>query len=179
MTLGKLTGLVEALMFVSGDPLSPDVVAQAFDLPVIQIQQAIAMLQKRYEDEQSGLQLRMVEGNFQLCTKASFSRDIEQFLQPTKQVSFSQSVMETLSIIAYKQPVTRMEIEEIRGVRCEYAMNQLLGLGIIQEAGRKTTIGRPVLFATTEKFLLLMGLENIEQLPKHPILNPEIENLDV
>ena len=110
--------------------------------------------------------LRTVDGKYQLATKPQFCTCIERLLQPTQRKSFSQSVLETLSIIAYKQPVTRAEIEAVRGVRCEYALNQLLQSGLIEVVGRKNTVGRPSQFGTTEKFLVHFGLESIAALPR-------------
>jgi len=161
----EMCAAAEAMLFVSGEPVAIGDLAAAMECDAGELRAALTSLKAQYEKEERGILLRFVGDKAQLCTDGKYAFCIERLLQPAKNKPFSQSVMETLSIIAYKQPVTRTEIEAIRGVRCEYAINQLLTLGFIGEIGRKNTIGRPVLFGTTEKFLLHFGLESIEQLP--------------
>ena len=162
----ELCAAAEAMLFVSGEPVAIRDLAAAMECDPAELRKALLQLREQYEREERGILLRFVDEKAQLCTDAKYAGCIERLLQPAKNNSFSQSVLETLSIIAYKQPVTRAEIEAIRGVRCEYALNQLLTLGFIEETGRKNAIGRPALFGTTEKFLLHFGLESIEKLPQ-------------
>ena len=104
----------------------------------------------------------------QLATRPLYSGDVVRLLQPVQQQSLSQAAMETLAVVAYKQPVTRAEVEQIRGVKCDYSLQSLINKGMIREAGRKDTIGRPILFCTTDEFLSHFGLEDLKELPPMP-----------
>jgi segregation and condensation protein B len=97
-----------------------------------------------------------------------YAGDVVRLLQPVQQQSLSQAAMETLAVVAYKQPVTRAEVEQIRGVKCDYSLQSLINKGLIRETGRKDTIGRPILFGTTDEFLSHFGLEGLENLPPMP-----------
>jgi len=156
---------LEALLFVSGEPVKLEALEKAFDMTPLQLQAAIDALAQQYDDAQRGLMLRRIEDSVQLVTKPQCAELIAQMNATTKKVSLSQSVLETLSVIAYQQPVTRAEIEQVRGVRCEYALSTLEKYGLIEEVGRKDTLGRPVLFGTTTAFLTFFGLESLDQLP--------------
>jgi segregation and condensation protein B len=177
----ELFGALEAMLFVCGEPAGFAELAEALDISELEVRTLLCELQAQYEREGRGIALRFVAEKAQLCTNARYAPQIERLLQPEKTKQFSQSVIETLSIIAYKQPVTRAEIEQIRAVRCEYSLNQLLNLGLIEEVGRKQTIGRPALFGTTDKFLQQFGISCLDELPnREQILNPEeIEQLNV
>ena len=104
----------------------------------------------------------------QLATRPMYAGDVVRLLQPVQQQSLSQAAMETLAVVAYKQPVTRAEVEQIRGVKCDYSLQSLINKGLIRETGRKDTIGRPILFGTTDEFLSHFGLEGLENLPPMP-----------
>ena len=104
----------------------------------------------------------------QLATRPLYAGDIVRLLQPVQQQSLSQAAMETLAVVAYKQPVTRAEVEQIRGVKCDYSLQSLMIKGMIQEAGRKDTIGRPILYATTDLFLSHFGISSLDDLPPLP-----------
>ena len=164
--IADLCAAIEAMLFVSGDPVDLDRMAAAIPAEKQAVAEGVEALKQRYAQQKSGLRIRNVDGKVQFCTNEEYAPVVERLLQPVRTKNFSQSVIETLSIIAYKQPVTRAEIEAVRGVRCEYAINQLLQSGLIEETGRKDTVGRPALFGTTEKFLIRFGLENISQLPR-------------
>ncbi len=164
--MDKLRNVLEAILFVSGDPIAPEPIAESLGITALEVGSALEALRVEYEENQRGIQLRYVDGKAQLCSNRAYAPQIEALLQPEQTRSFSQSVIETLAIIAYKQPVTRADIEAIRGVRCEYSVTQLLALGLIEEAGRKPCVGRPALFATTEKFLTTFGLSSLERLPQ-------------
>ena len=115
----------------------------------------------------------------QLATRPLYSEDVLRLLQPVQQQSLSQAAMETLAVVAYKQPVTRAEVEQIRGVKCDYSLQSLMMKGLIQEAGRKDTIGRPILYATTDMFLSHFGIQGLEDLPPLPETEKESdENTD-
>ncbi len=148
----SLCSMIEALLFVSGEPLAAEEIAAATGRTQIEIAAAFEELSSHYENSRSGLRLGFVNGGAYLCTDKAHAGVITQLLQPVQQRAFSQAMMETLSVVAYKQPVTRAEIEAVRGVRCEYAVRELISMGMIQEVGRKDTIGRPQLLGTTDEF---------------------------
>ncbi len=162
----QLCSMIEALLFVSGEPLAAEEIANATGRTQIEIAAAFAELSSHYEDSSSGLRLAFVNGGAYLCTDKAHAGVITSLLQPVQQRAFSQAMMETLSIVAYKQPVTRAEIEAVRGVRCEYAVRELISMGMVQEIGRKDTIGRPALLGTTDAFLRHFGLGSLRELPE-------------
>ena len=121
-----------------------------------------------YDYRQRGFLLKRFGENVQLATRPLYSEDVVRLLQPVQQQSLSQAAMETLAVVAYKQPVTRAEVEQIRGVKCDYSLQSLMNKGMIQEIGRKDTIGRPILFGTTDGFLSHFGIRSLEDLPPMP-----------
>ncbi len=165
MYYNHLTGALEALLFASGDALSVAKIAELMHLEKPQVWELIAGLTKEYEAENRGLAIREVNGGYQLVTKPLYFEMLGQ-LKSTKEVKLTNAAMETLAIIAFKQPVTRAEIEAIRGVKADSAVNTLLDLDLISEAGRKKALGNPILYATTEKFLTVFGLDSLESLPR-------------
>ncbi len=158
--------MIEALLFVSGEPLAAEEIALATGRTQIEIAAAFEELSSHYENSESGLRLAFVNDGAYLCTDKAHAGIITQLLQPVQQRAFSQAMMETLSVVAYKQPVTRAEIEAVRGVRCEYAVRELISMGMVQEIGRKDTIGRPALLGTTDAFLRHFGLGSLRELPE-------------
>lgn len=161
----EIVGAVEAMLFVLGEPILPTELAKALDLLEADIQDALRCLMDRYAKEKSGLMLRQINHAVQLCSNPRYASAIERLLIAPKNKNLSNSLLETLSIVAYKQPITRSEIEEIRGVRCEYAINQLLEQALIIELAKKKTIGRPSLFGTTDRFLQIFGIRSLDELP--------------
>ena len=125
------------------------------------------MLEESYNEENRGLCLRKVAGGYQLCAKPQHYALLKQ-LERVQEVKLSAAAMETLAIVAFKQPVTRGEMEAIRGVKVDGVVNTLLEYGLICEAGRKEALGRPILYATTDKFLLTFGLNSLQDLPALP-----------
>lgn len=174
LELPRLSAAVEAMLFVAGDPVALGDLADVLEVDRAAVLAAVEALRAKYADASSGLMIRFVDDKVQLCTKPDWAECIERLLQPVHTKNLSQSMLETLSIIAYKQPITRAEIEAIRGVRCEYAVNQLLQTGLIDVVGRKNTVGKPALYGTTEKFLLHFGLSSLNDLPRREeILNAQ------
>lgn len=160
-----LKGHIEALLFASGDPLPAAKIADILSVPDEQhIILLIEEIKKQMNSESRGLTIVEVAGGFQICTKPELAATIEK-LAEVQEVRLSSAAMETLSIIAFKQPITRQEIENIRGVQMDKLLNTLLERGLIKELGRKEVIGRPILYGTTEEFLKCFGLKSLEQLP--------------
>ena len=164
MLYDKLEGAVEALLFAAGEPLSVGELAQLLQLEKPQVWELLGTLKEKYTSESCGLMLREVDNGFQLVTKPEYY-ELLQGLGKIKEIKLTNAAMETLAIIAFKQPVTRAEMEAIRGVKVDGVVNTLLDLGLIEEAGRKKTIGNPILYATTDKFLLTFGLNSLQDLP--------------
>ena len=160
-------GRLEALLFAAGEPLGVPQLAELLGLNKPQTWELLGLLQEEYKSEKRGLELREVAEGWQLCTKACHHEMILQ-LAGTQELKLSNAAMETLAIIAYRQPVTRTEMEAIRGVSVDGVVNTLLEWELIAEAGRKDTAGRPILYKTTSRFLEVFGLKALKDLPAMP-----------
>ena len=168
----SLKGRIEAILFVAGEAVSIRDLAKALQVDEKGLKAVLKEIGSEYDYEQRGFMLKRFGDKVQLATRPMYSEDVLRLLQPVQQQSLSQAAMETLAVVAYKQPVTRAEVEQIRGVKCDYSLQSLMMKGLIQEAGRKDTIGRPILYVTTDTFLSHFGIQGLEDLP--PL--PETEN---
>jgi segregation and condensation protein B len=168
---GSLKGRIEAILFVAGEAVSLKDMAKALTVGEKELKTALEEIGSEYDYEQRGFMLKRFGDKVQLATRPLYAEDVLRLLQPVQQQSLSQAAMETLAVVAYKQPVTRAEVEQIRGVKCDYSLQSLTTKGLIAEAGRKDTIGRPILYATTDTFLSHFGLATLEDLP--PLPEPE------
>ena len=166
MVQKKEWNILECLLFVAGDPVSVVELSRVLALPTRDVRALLAEMEMDYRAQARGVQLLVTEETAQLVSNRDYIDHVEQLLQPEKTRSVSQSMLETLAVVAYRQPVTRAEIEAVRGVRCEYAVSQLQKLGLIAAAGHKNTAGRPTLFGTTDRFLRQFGLHSLEELPE-------------
>lgn len=164
MYLDKMTGALEAVLFAAGEPVSVAELADLLQLEKPQVWELVSELKQSYEAESRGLMLRETASCFQLVTKPVYY-SILLGLGRKKEVKLTNASLETLAIVAFKQPVTRAEMEAIRGVKVDGVLNTLLDLGLVAEAGRKKALGNPILYATTEKFLMVFGLNSLEELP--------------
>lgn len=158
---------VEALLFASGEPVSSEKIAKIIDIPVEHVDDIIFDLKEEYKSDFHGITIRQVAGGYQMCTKKELSDTVNK-LALVKEPKLSDSAMETLAIVAFRQPVTKQEIEFIRGVKTDKIINSLLESKLIKEAGRKDAVGRPILYATTNEFLTVFGLNSLLDLPKLP-----------
>ena len=165
MVYDYMTGALEAVLFAAGEPLSVAELANIMQMDKPQVWNLLNNLENAYAEESRGLMLREIAGGYQLVTKPCYYNLLINLSQ-SKNVKLSNAAMETLAIIAFKQPVTRSEMEEIRGVKVDGVVNTLLDLGLIAEAGRKKAPGNPLLYATTDKFLTVFGMNSLEDLPK-------------
>ena len=175
MTLEETAAAIEAILYVSGDPVELSALSESFLLTNMELESALAALEDRLIDTGSGLKLNRSGGTAWLSIRPDCAPAVEKFLQPAKKQALSQAVMETLSIIAYRQPVTKPEIEAVRGVKCDYSIQSLLNKGFIEEAGRKEALGRPMLYKTTDLFLSHLGIESLSQLPPPEAPRDEVE----
>ena len=170
------TRSLEALFFVSDEPLSSAVLAQALDLDRKSVDSMCEGLARRLEDRGSGLVLRNVAGGWRLFTHPDAESVVEQFVLSSRQARLTKAALETLAIVAYKQPVTRHQISSIRGVNSDGVIRALVDRGAIEEAGREQTPGRPLLYATTPAFLERLGLPSLAALPAlAPLLGLEAQ----
>ncbi len=157
---------IECILFVSGEPVSVSQLRRVLDVTDEEIHSILSRMKEQFAQEERGIQLFCTEETVQLVSNPQYAQYVQDLLQPAQTKSFSQAMLETLSVVAYKQPVTRSDIETIRGVRCDYSVSQLLKLGLIKELGRKDAVGRPMLFGTTDAFLRQFGLHTLEELPE-------------
>lgn len=157
--------IIEALLFVSGEPLKLKDIAAIIESDIEIVKEIIEELMDRYSAEDRGIKIININEEYQLVTKPEYSNYIQKLLKTNVRQSLSQASLETLAIIAYKQPITRVSIDEIRGVKSDRAVLTLLEKGLIKETGRLEVAGRPILYSTTDKFLVSFGLENLKQMP--------------
>lgn len=172
----KIKSTIESLLFVSGDPLTIKDISNALEISTKTIKGILDEMIKEYEEEKRGIKLISINGEFQLVTKAENSNYIQKLLKKNKRQSLSQASLESLAIIAYKQPITRVDIDEIRGVKSESAMQRLLEKDLIKEVGRLEVPGRPILYGTTEEFLRQFGLKELNELPSLDLYKDEEED---
>ena len=165
---GSLKGRIEAILFVAGEAVSLKDLSNSLKISEKALKKELDEISSEYDYEQRGFMLKRFGDKVQLATRPLYAGDNVRLLQPVQQQSLSQAAMETLAVVAYKQPVTRAEVEQIRGVKCDYSLQSLMIKGMIQEAGRKDTIGRPILYATTDLFLSHFGISSLDDLPPLP-----------
>ena len=163
-----MKGKIEALLFSAGKAVLLEEIASALGHDNETVRKIIEDLMLAYEQEDRGIRIKRFENSYQLCTKEEYYETLIQYLARPKKHVLSQVMLETLSIIAYKQPITRQEIEKIRGVKCDHAINKLIEYSLVCEVGRLDAIGRPILFGTTEEFLRCFGVDSIQALPHLP-----------
>ncbi len=173
---GQDTRALEALFFVSDEPLTSSVLAQALELERRDVEALCDRLQADLEERGSGLVLRNVAGGWRMYTHPDVAPAVEKFVLSSRQARLTKAALETLSIVAYKQPVTRHQVSAIRGVNSDGVLRALTDKGLIEEAGREEAPGRPVLYATTPQFLERLGLPSLAALPSlAPLLGVEAD----
>ena len=181
MSIDKMYAAIEAILFTMGESVETSKIAAAIEQDIPTTVKLIHRLMERYDKQDRGIKIIELGDSFQLCTKAeTYEYIIRVASQPKKQV-LTGVLLETLSIIAYKQPITKQEIEGIRGVSCDHAVNKLVEYGLVDEVGRLDAPGRPILFGTTEAFLRSLGVRNVDELPvispdKVEVFRKEAEN---
>jgi len=161
----ELVAVVEALIFVADEPITSKLIADVLDEDKQAIEAAVEHLKEEYENRNSGLQIREIAGGWQIATRTEFHEEIRNFLKTRPSAKLSIASLETLAVIAYKQPVTVPEILEIRGVQSASAIKTLLDKRLIVAKGRKETVGRPMQYGTSKDFLIQFGLKDLTELP--------------
>lgn len=170
LEIKKLEAVIEAILFTMGEAVELSRIAAAVEHDEDTVRRILRSMMDQYESEERGIQIIELDGAFQMCTKQSMYESIIKITHVPKKHVLSDVLLETLSIIAYKQPITKLEIEKIRGVKCDHAVNKLIEYNLVCEVGRMDAPGRPLVFGTTEEFLRYFGIESLEDLP---IINPE------
>ena len=156
---------VEALLFTAPEPLSPDEMAATIDVTIEEMMEIIKVIENEYNNKKShGIQLREYNGNYIFVTKEHLAPFIKKLHDTAPRDNLSEAALETLAIVAYKQPITRTEIEKIRGVNAERTLNTLRKYDLIEPRGREESPGRPILYGTTEEFLKQFALNSLEEL---------------
>ena len=171
-----IKNIIESIMFAYGEPISIKELNSIIneELSPKEIELMLTSLKNEYEENNRGIQIIKLENKYQMCTNKKYADYIKKVLEPKRKKTLSQATLETLTIIAYKQPITKVEVEDIRGVKSDKAIQTLIENNLIREAGRLDKIGKPILYRTTDEFLKLLNIEKLEDLP--PIENYENNN---
>ena len=156
---------IEAILFTMGDSVELTQIAKAVEQDKETTRKVIHHMMDRYQEEDRGIQIIELGDSFQMCTKKEYYGNLIRIAMQPKKPSLTDVMLETLSIIAYKQPITKAEIEKIRGVKSGHAVNKLVEYSLVKELGRLDAPGRPILFGTTEEFLRTFGVQGLEELP--------------
>ena len=165
MEIEKLQGAIEAILFTMGDSVELEKIAAAVGHDENTTRKIIHNMMDRYDAEDRGIRIIELDNAFQLCTKKEMYEYLIRVAKQPKRYVLTDVLLETLSIIAYKQPVTKLEIEKIRGVKSDHAVNKLVEYGLVEETGRLDAPGRPLLFGTTEEFLRRFSVHSLDELP--------------
>ena len=175
MERNEAAHIIEAILFVAGEPVGIGDVAAALGLTELETIQTVEEMQRQYDLERRGVTLRRYGDHLRMETRQEYAPYVERLLQPVQRQSLTQTAMETLAVIAYRQPATKGEVEQVRGVKCDYSVQSLLHKGLIREAGRKEALGRPILYATTDRFLEHFGISDIRELPPLPSAQEKVD----
>ena len=163
----EIKSIIEAIMFAYSDPISIKDLNNAIneELSPKEIELMLNDLIQEYKENNRGIQIIKLEDKYQMCTNKDYTEFVKNILEPKRKKTLSQATLETLTIIAYKQPITKVEVEEIRGVKSDKVIQTLIENNLIYEAGRLDKIGKPIIFKTTNEFLKLLNIEKLEDLP--------------
>ncbi len=170
LSIPEIEGRIEAVLFSVGDKVSVDTLSQALEIDKDTITKIVHNMMDKYDDTDRGIRIIEIEDAFQMCSKSDYYDTLIKIVNTPKKHVLTDVLLETLSIVAYKQPITRQEIEAIRGVSCVHAVNKLVEYNLIQEVGRLEAAGRPILFGTTDDFLRSFGVQSTDDLP---IITPD------
>ncbi len=176
MNSNTILAAIEAMLFASGDPVEPAKLAEVLDIDVENVIKILGHLEAVYDERGGGLRLIRVDGKYQLCTREEYSEPVRGLLEIKKNTPLSQAAFEVLAIVAYNKTVTRSFIEQIRGVDCSGPLSSLVQKGLIEEKGRLDLPGRPLVYATTDRFLRCFSLNSLDDLPDLPESSEDKDN---
>ena len=162
----KAKAVLESILFTMGESVEVDRLAAVIEEDKKTTRELLMEMKEDYEERECGVTLMELDNSFQMCTKGEMYEYLIKIAKTPRKYVLTDTLLETLSIVAYKQPITRIEIEKIRGVSCDHAVNRLVEFGLITEVGRMEAPGRPLLFGTTEEFLRSFGVKSLEELPE-------------
>ena len=176
-TMNNLTNIIEAIVFASGEAVPVKFIVEKLGCSVKDVNASISELKERFAED-SGIQLLVFNGKLQFASNPKYKDHISEVLIPIKEKEFTKAILECAALIAYKQPITKPELEDIRQVSCDYAIQKLLELEMIVPCGRKDAVGKPILYATTDNFLKRFKLNTIDDLPDYNELMEQIAQLN-
>lgn len=171
----ELRNIIESLLFVSDEAVSLKKFAEILGVSVVEVEEILKNLKDTYQEENRGFQLREVAGGYRLFTHPANASFIEKFVVASDFRKLTQAALETLAIIAYKQPVTKSEISAIRGVNIDTVLNSLIEKDLVKEVGRESVPGQPILYGTTKAFLEALGFKSLDDLPPLEEFEPDEE----
>lgn len=174
MNKQELCNIIEGILFVAGNGVEQKFIAEKLEVKLDDVKKAIEELKKKHNQD-DGIQVITFKDKVQLTSNPKYSEQISAVLNPIKEKALTKAALETVAIIAYQQPITRMEIEQVRGVSCDYAIQLLLTHNLIEVVGRKDAVGKPLLFGTTDEFLKRFEIESLDDLPKYEELLEQIK----
>lgn len=174
--MSLLSNQIESVLFVSGKAVEEQFIKEKLGVGNKEFTEAVSELLAKYRGE-SGIHLLRFNKKLQFATNPAYAKEVEAVLNPIKEKELTNAMLETLAIIAYKQPVTRIEIEEIRSVDSTYSVQNLVRLGLVECVGRKETIGKPLLFATTDEFLKRFSISDVKDLPDYETLLDKLQQI--
>ena len=178
--LKNLPNIIEGMLFVAGNGVECSAIEEKLQIDHTELENALTVLEEKYSlSSGSGINLIRFKDKIQLCTNPEYAEVISDVLNPIRERALSKTALETIAIIAYQQPITKLEIENIRGVSSDYAIQLLLSHNLIEVVGRKDVVGKPLLFGTTDEFLKRFELKSLEDLPKYEELLEQIKVLNV
>lgn len=175
--MNNLTNIIEAVVFASGEAVPVKYIIEKLGCSLKEVNHAVSELKERYSGS-TGIHLLTFNGKLQFATNPDYKTPVSEVLTPIKEKEFTKTILECAAIIAYKQPITKPELEEIRQVSCDYAIHTLLELEMIVPCGRKDAVGKPILYATTDNFLKRFKLNSIDELPDYDELMAQIAELN-
>ncbi len=168
MEIADVERAVEAILFAVGDPVELSRLSEILDVDEPSLEKVVTKLKDNYDFEKRGVKIVKLENSYQMCSAPSYAPFIRKALETRRAPRLSPPLLEVLSVIAYRQPVTRAYIEQVRGVDCSYSITTLVEKGLIKESGRLDVLGKPILYRTTKDFLRVFGLETLNDLPDLP-----------
>ena len=176
--MNDLDKILEGLLFLSGDGLDRGVIMEKLQVTPKELNKAVEVLKQRYNDD-CGINMITYKDKLQLCASPKYADDVSQVLNPIRERQLTKATLEVMAIIAYKQPVTRLDVQDIRGINSDYAIQTLLNYKLIEVVGRKDAVGKPLLFGTTDEFLRHFGINSLDELPDYAELMKDIEKIQL
>lgn len=175
MEIREIKAIIEAVLFAAGDPVELEKLADITDIDKKSLREILKKMMDDYSFERRGIHIIRMDDSYQMCTRGEYFEYVSRLAEAPRTQTLSNAALEVLSIVAYKQPVTRNSIEHIRGVNCDYIVNRLIERNFIEEKGRLDAPGRPILFGTTQHFLRTFGIEDLADLPDYDSLGQSAE----